>query len=132
MLDLLCGREMPPPVREIRDAWHARERDDSAVLLVDAELALSLERGACHPPEMWRALGAEASTLSRARVRRRPGPAAQKNSSRISHSRLDFPEWPNREFLSRNGTLNRRASGEEGDQRRRGLPGRGERGLRYC
>ena len=25
-----------------------------------------------------------------------------------------------------------RASGEEGDQRRRGLPGRGERGLRYC
>jgi hypothetical protein len=48
MLDLLRRREMPPTGRELGDARHVWEGDDAAVLGVAAELALSLERGACY------------------------------------------------------------------------------------
>jgi len=48
MLDLLRRREMPPAGRELGNSRHVWEGDDSAVLGTDAELALSLKRGACH------------------------------------------------------------------------------------
>jgi hypothetical protein len=48
VLDLLRRRPMPPPAWEIGDARHTWENDDVVVLVADAELALSLERGACH------------------------------------------------------------------------------------
>jgi hypothetical protein len=33
--------------------------NEVAILVAAAQLALSLDRGACHRPSMWRALGAE-------------------------------------------------------------------------
>jgi hypothetical protein len=62
VLDLLRRRPMLPPAREIGDAGHAREGDNAAVIGADAELALSLKRGACHGPVP----GAEATATSRA------------------------------------------------------------------
>ena len=59
---------MPPPAREIGDARHAREGDDAAVFGADAELALSLERRACHRLEYVAGAGPRASAPSRARV----------------------------------------------------------------
>jgi hypothetical protein len=52
MLDLRCCREMPPPARKIRDARHVWEGDNAAVVVADAELALSLQRSAVHWPSM--------------------------------------------------------------------------------
>ena len=54
---------MPPPAREIGDARHVGEGDNATILVADAELALSLERRACHGPRMWRARSGEASRL---------------------------------------------------------------------
>ena len=41
------------------DRTQVGEMNDVAILVADAELALSLDRGGCHRPSMWRALAAE-------------------------------------------------------------------------
>ena len=41
---------MAPTGREIGDAGHTRKGDDAAVVGADDELALSLDRRACHRP----------------------------------------------------------------------------------
>jgi hypothetical protein len=51
MLDLLCRRPMPPAGREIGDAPEERKGHDLAVLVEDAGLALSPERGTYYRPE---------------------------------------------------------------------------------
>ena len=71
MLDLLCRREIPPAERQIGNARHVRERDEAAVFSPDAELALSLERRACHRLGYVAVIRVRASTPSRARVRGR-------------------------------------------------------------
>ena len=43
--------------------------NEVAILVADAELALSLDRGACHRPSMWRAPGTEERRLMRVRGR---------------------------------------------------------------
>src|SRR5262245_25877047 len=48
MLDLFCRRPVPPAGWKLGGSRHAWERDNAAVLSAYAELALSLERGACH------------------------------------------------------------------------------------
>ena len=49
-LDFLIGRERAPLGVEEAGSWvgEAREGDDAAIVAADAELALALERGACH------------------------------------------------------------------------------------
>ena len=73
VFDFLSGPELLPAAREFRDARLAGEGNDAAVLGADAELALSLDRGARHRPSMWQAVSAEAG-WSRARVRKGVGP----------------------------------------------------------
>src|SRR5215469_15274597 len=65
MLDLFCRRPVPPAGWKLGDWRHAWERDNAAVLSAYAELALSLERGACHRSAMWPAGDAVASTRAR-------------------------------------------------------------------
>jgi len=47
-LILAVGGRCRKPGREIGDARHVGEGDDAAVVVADAELALSLEGRACH------------------------------------------------------------------------------------
>jgi len=47
------------------DRTQVGEMNEVAILVADAELALSLDQGACHRPSMWRALGAEERRLMR-------------------------------------------------------------------
>src|SRR5215831_4177752 len=65
MLDLFCRRQIAPAGWKLGGSWHAWERDNAAVLSAYAELALSLERGACHRSAMWPAGDAVASTRAR-------------------------------------------------------------------
>ena len=67
--------------------------NEVAILVADAELALSLDQGACHRPSMWRALGAEERRLMRVRGRAfrhasRSGPPPRQLEARHSASVL--------------------------------------------
>jgi len=50
VFELLCRRPSAPVARAVpaADRTQLRETDEVAILVADAELALSLERGACH------------------------------------------------------------------------------------
>jgi len=68
MLDLLRRREMPPAGRQVGDPRHEWESNDAAIVEADAELARSLEWGACHLARVCgrRVVRASAHPLARA------------------------------------------------------------------